>query len=71
MNTIERYLQAQSRTLLFLSTKREDQAYADSAGTATCSLVPSAAWVRIQDELKRLALERSTASQLFSQHDLH
>ena len=79
MNMIERYLQAQSRTemlaryILFSSTKRKDQAYADS----TASLVLPAARVRIQrDELVDEALgpqnvpERSTACQLFSQRDL-
>ena len=62
-----------ARPLLFLSTKREDQAYADG----TASLVLPAARVRIQrDELVDEALgpqnvpERSTACQLFSQRDL-
>ena len=40
MNVIEQhmYLQAQSRTETLASTKHEDQAYANSAGTASLVL---------------------------------
>ena len=63
--------------LLFLSTKREDQAYTD--GTAKShmrtSLILPPAWANTRDELLDEALgpqnipERSTACQLISQCD--